>query len=177
MELLIPGLILVALMVYASTKIKKNAASAYDEEVIEHERFRLTKPEGFINPVEPVGNALLTAYTRDFGTDDSADLRLAAANVYFSPGKSIAGRRGEIAGEVEVVNARSFHIGQFPAMLLEGTHADNSVKIISFHKFIEDENDLYELRVEILDDEREEFVERVEKMMDSFELVSRHQSN
>lgn len=170
MELLIPGLILVALMVYASTKIKKNAAKAYDEEVIENERFRLTKPEGFINPVEPVGDAIFSAYTRDFGTEESAEMRLAAANIYFSPGKSIADRQPEIAGEVEVVNTRSFHIGQFPAMLLEGTHADNSVKFASFYKFIEDENDLYELRVEILEDEREKFVERVEKMMDSFEL-------
>ena len=170
MELLIPGLILVALMVYASTKIKKNAAKAYDEEVIENERFRLTKPEGFINPVEPVGDAIFSAYTRDFGTEESAEMRLAAANIYFFPGKTIADRQTEIAEKGEVVNARSFHIGPFPAMLLEGTHTDNSVKIVSFHKFIEDENDLYELRVEILEDEREEFVERVEKMMDSFEL-------
>ena len=32
MELLIPGLILVALMVYASTKIKKAAAAAFEPE-------------------------------------------------------------------------------------------------------------------------------------------------
>ena len=157
-------------MVYASTKIKKNAAKAYDEEMIEDERFRLIKPEGFINPVEPVGDAIFSAYTRDYGTEGSADMRLADANIYFFPGETIAKRQAEIAKTIEIVNARSFQIASFPAMMLEGSHVDNNVKIVSFYKLIEDGSDLYELRTEMLEDERNNLGDRIEKMMDSFEL-------
>ena len=49
MEILIPGLILVALMVYVSTKIKKNAVDAFGEETITTDDFVLIKPEGFLH--------------------------------------------------------------------------------------------------------------------------------
>src|SRR5687767_8261126 len=49
MELLIPGLILVALMVYASTRIKRTAAAAFDRETVDTEDFIIQKPEGFLH--------------------------------------------------------------------------------------------------------------------------------
>ena len=54
MEILIIGSLIVALMVYASTKIKRSAAQAFEEETIETDEFYLVKPEGFLNPI---GNA------------------------------------------------------------------------------------------------------------------------
>ena len=53
MEILIPGLILVGLMVWVSTRIKRNAAKAFEREEIETAEFSLTKPEGFLAPVDP----------------------------------------------------------------------------------------------------------------------------
>mgnify|MGYP007097599700 CR=1 FL=1 len=61
MELLIPGLILVALMVWASTKIKRSAAQAYAAESIETEYFAIEKPDGLIDLAEPEDRRILAA--------------------------------------------------------------------------------------------------------------------
>ena len=68
MELLIPGLILVALMVYASTRIKKKAAAALDRERITTETFTIVKPEGFINIALPDAGLLFQAYSKEFAS-------------------------------------------------------------------------------------------------------------
>ena len=67
MELLIPGLILVALMVWASTRIKKNAAAAFDAEVIETESFSIRKPEGFLHVLNDDSGLAFRSYSKDFG--------------------------------------------------------------------------------------------------------------
>src|SRR5262245_36415410 len=71
MELLITGMIRVALMVYASARIKKSAAMAYDEELIDTDEFSITKPEGFIIPTNGDGRFAFAAYSKEFGTDDA----------------------------------------------------------------------------------------------------------
>jgi hypothetical protein len=84
MELLIPGLILVALMVYASTKIKKAAAAAFETETIETEEFAITKPEGMINPIRDESPYLFEAYSKDYGDDDQRSERRLSAYVQAS---------------------------------------------------------------------------------------------
>src|SRR5688500_15102343 len=76
MELLIPGLILVALMVWASTKIKKTAADAFEEEFIETEAYSLRKPEGFLHVIGDEHHEL-TAYSREYGKGDNTGVRQA----------------------------------------------------------------------------------------------------
>lgn len=66
MELLIPGLILVALMVYASTRIKKIAASAFDQETIETEDFIIQKPEGFLHNLNGDPKYIFEAYSKEY---------------------------------------------------------------------------------------------------------------
>ena len=77
MEILIPGLILVALMVWASTKIKKKASAAYEDEIVETDTFILEKPEGFISPAYPDEGLEFAAYSKEFGRDRTRDLRQA----------------------------------------------------------------------------------------------------
>jgi hypothetical protein len=84
MELLIPGLILVALMVYASTKIKKAAAAAFAPESIETDAFAITKPEGMINPIRDESPYLFEAYSKDYGDDDQRNERRLSAYVHAS---------------------------------------------------------------------------------------------
>src|SRR5215218_5042830 len=72
MEILILGVILVALMAYVSTRIKKSAARAFEREVIETGDFRLVKPEGFLSPVSENSEYAFEAYSKDFGEDDAA---------------------------------------------------------------------------------------------------------
>ena len=64
--ILIPGLILVALMIYASTRIKKTAAAAFDAETIETDEFIIQKPEGFLHNLNGDPKYIFEAYSKDF---------------------------------------------------------------------------------------------------------------
>jgi hypothetical protein len=81
MEILIVGVIFVALMVYVSTKIKKSAASAFEQELIEKEDFKLIKPEGFISPIDENSDFAFEAYTKEFGKNEADEFRQAQANL------------------------------------------------------------------------------------------------
>lgn len=81
MELLVPGLILVAVMVYVSTRIKRSAAAAYEAETIETEYFSIRKPEGFIAVADPRPPLLFEAYTKEYGVGDRENDRLTTATV------------------------------------------------------------------------------------------------
>jgi len=69
MELLIPGLILVALMVYASTRIKRTAAAAFEAETVETDDFIIQKPGGFLNNLNGDPKYIFEAYSKDFSTE------------------------------------------------------------------------------------------------------------
>lgn len=64
--ILIPGLILVALMIYASTRIKKIAADAFEPETIETEEFSIEKPSGFLHNLNGDPKFTFEAYSKDF---------------------------------------------------------------------------------------------------------------
>jgi hypothetical protein len=171
MEILIPGLILVALMVYASTKIKRNAAKAYEEETIEREQFSLVKPEGFIEPVRDEAEPAFLAYTKDFGVDEAAELHIATAEVRIYPGISIGRRREAIvATGIEIEADRSFQIGSLPALRIDAERNEGGVEILVTYLLISRNSDVIELRTELLRDYRDEWQERMEKILDSFEV-------
>lgn len=70
MELLIPGLILVALMVWASTKIKNKAAAAFEPETIETDEFVIRKPDGFLHVVNDDSDLAFRAYSKEYGKNE-----------------------------------------------------------------------------------------------------------
>ncbi len=74
MEIFIIGIIIVALMAYASTKIKKAAGEAYKLEMLENEQFAITKPDGFIIPVKEHSEFMFEAYSKEFGEDEAEKL-------------------------------------------------------------------------------------------------------
>src|SRR5260370_21728636 len=79
MELLIPGLILVALMVYASTRIKKTAAVAFEPETIETDDFIIQKPDGFLNKINRDEQFEFEAYSKEFGGAGAENIRQGTA--------------------------------------------------------------------------------------------------
>jgi len=66
LSILIPGLLLVALMIYLSTRIKKTAAAAFDAETIETDEFVIQKPEGFLHNLNGDPKFIFEAYSKDF---------------------------------------------------------------------------------------------------------------
>ena len=52
-------------MVWASTRIKKNAAAAFDPETIENDEFVIQKPEGFLHNLNGDPKYLFEAYSKE----------------------------------------------------------------------------------------------------------------
>ena len=77
MELAIPGLIIVALMVYASTKIKRMSAEAFAAEVVEGDKFVIEKPQGFLHVLNGDPQLAFEAYSKEFGKEHAEKIRQA----------------------------------------------------------------------------------------------------
>jgi hypothetical protein len=147
MEILILGVILVALMAYVSTHIKKSAARAFEREVVETEDFRLVKPEGFLSPVNENSVCAFEAYSKDFGTDDAEEYRQARAVV-----------------RVHQTGATDENL---PA---EGEKTEKGVTIQTFHKLLRNDEKSYELEISVLKENREQYLDKINEMLSSFSL-------
>ena len=106
MELLIPGLVLVALMVYASTRLKKATARALEAEDVETDEFSITKPAGFINVVSPDDGLLFRAYTKEFA-DDAPNFPKAEATVTVRDNTDVSTVLSELQQAGGVVSAKA----------------------------------------------------------------------
>ncbi len=144
MEIWIIGGIIVALMIYASTKIKRLAASAFEREEIDNGEFALVKPEGFISPVETPYP--FEAHTKEFGeTDESEEMRRAWATVMI----------GDTAE---------------PEGVTETDRTEDGVPVKEFRKVLNRDGRSYELSVNVLADHLGEFESRINEMLGSFEV-------
>jgi hypothetical protein len=166
MELLIPGLILVALMAWASTKIKKRAADAFEAENIETEDYLLKKPEGFLHVLGDPDHEFY-AYSREFGEQSSSTIRRGVIEIDVLRGASIADVRNSIkeaADEFEV-------IAQTPSECeLETQETANEVSLRGFYKVVRSRNGFVRLRFAVLAEHTGEFSERVKSTLDSFSV-------
>ncbi len=173
MEILIVGVVIVALMAYVSTKIKKSAAEAYEREEIETEDFRIIKPAGFINPINDKSAFVFEAYTKDLGTNEARIFRRAWAtlrvvsNLNFETvcrdTKNSAGRITSKKFVEDVPDERKI-------LLLESEKTEQEVKIFSFWKIVgsRERQKVYELQISVLEDYREELANEIGEMIESF---------
>lgn len=167
MEILIPGLILVALMVYASTKIKKNAAAAYAEEKIDTPEFSIIKPDGFISPVEKSEFAF-AAYSKDFGHDESGDTRQAWVELTVLENESLENVRANI-------NDRASKVGSEQrlaacGLVIETKEVENDVSIDCEYRVYEKDGKIYQLAIKVQPEFRAELQKNIDTLIASFEI-------
>lgn len=171
MELLIPGLILVALMVYASTRIKKTAAAAFDSETVESDDFVIQKPDGFLNKINRDEQFEFEAYSKEFGVDEAADFRQGSINLTIRYQGTIDDAVAEIkADDVTVTEDMTEVVGSRRYRVID---AERIVKGISFHvtyKIAEKDSKIYKLEAVRLAETSDEFARKIEVMVSSFEL-------
>lgn len=173
MEILIVGAVVVALMVFISTKIKKSVAAAFEREIIENENFRLIKPAGFINPINENSEFAFEAYTKEFGKNDADEFRQASAHVTVISGsdfktaiESVKKNRRKILSEEIFENA----VAKQKICLLESETIAKNVPARMFDKIIEAErqSEIYHLQVVVIDAYAEAYAERIKEMIESF---------
>lgn len=168
MELLIPGLILVALMVYASTRIKKTAAAAFDAESIDNETFSLEKPDGFLTVLNGNPELLFESYSRVFGDEPAENIRQARIEVRrlaaSTPEKAAKGVGSEAkvnSKTTEVVNERKY-------TLVEAERIEKGIGYVDLYKMTADGGDVVQLKITALEQTSEEIANKIQSLSSSF---------
>ena len=172
MELLIPGLILVALMVYASTKIKRTAAEAFEPETVETDDFVIKKPDGFLNKLNGDEQFAFEAYSREFGLASGAEnFRMGTANLIAFDGKDVKRAIAELAemGD-EIESEQAEVVGEYHYRIVEAKRAVKDIDFRVRYKLAEKGGKVYRFETVNLIEASEEFVHRVDTMLDIFEL-------
>ena len=163
MELLIPGLILVALMVWASTRIKKTAAAAFDAETIETAEYSIRKPEGFLHVLGDTKHEL-TAYSREFCEETSKDRR-ANIEIDVFPDTSVKTIRDDIRRSA-IDSKLEYQEDDICELTTEETA--NQTSFTAFYKIVGRGNVSYRLRFAVATDHLEEYVNTIKDTVDSF---------
>ena len=173
MEILIIGGALVALMVYVSTRIKKSAASAFERETIETDEFSIIKPENFINPTDDNSEFAFTAHSKDFGTGEAEEFRQAQTNlrVYTDAGfDEVCRNARQSAGKI--ISNETTESGNEKICFLNGEKTENEIETEVFYKIVESgkQNKIYELKISVLNEFREDYSAAVNEMLQSFTI-------
>lgn len=167
MEILIPGLALVALMVYVSTRIKRSAAKAFDEEIVETDEFTITKPEGLFIPTDATDLAF-AAYSKDFGTGEAGSVRQVTTELRVHDGNTLESvRDGIVAVASKVVSEQHLAGG---SMILETELSENGVLLEAERRLVEKEGKVFELAVTALSETKGAQQRGIDTLLASFEV-------
>ena len=168
MEILILGIILVALMAWASTRIKKNAAAAFDPETVVTPVFSIDKPEGMLHVLNGNPELEFEAYSKEFGKGMLAKMRLIRAEIKKLHPTGLKAKIAEIkqSGKVEddrkeVIDGRTYHVIEIEE---GGTKVPSRIK----YKIGETGDAAYVLKIKALEEAGESVFETLDVMLESF---------
>ena len=171
MELLIPGLILVALMVYASTRIKKTAAAAFEPETIETDDFIIQKPDGFLNVINGDPQLTFEAYSKEFGGVGAENFRQGTAHLRIYDGISIDQAVANLSdSEIEITGDISEVVNEIRYRVIEAKRMEKGVDFCTFYKIAERNAKVYEFEIAALVETTDEFMRKIEMMLAGFEV-------
>lgn len=168
MELLIPGLILVALMVWASTKIKRITAAAFEPERVEMPLYSIYKPSGFLHVLNDESGLDFRAYSRDVESIGKRDLRAATIEVEVFESKDLESRLAEIRRDFDMPSISKYLDGGENSAIIQMRRPDGAAEYAETRKIVSRGNRLIELRVAVLEQRADEFASSVEQILDGF---------
>jgi hypothetical protein len=153
-------------MAWASTKIKKRAADAFEAEAIETSQYRVTKPEGLLHVIGDDENEF-RAYSKEFGDEDSAKLRKATLDIDSFPAGDFAAIRNEVVNSATTVEMRvdSPTICDFQTEELV-----NEIPVTGFYKIVSDGNAVHRLRFAVLPEHRDDWLRKIDETLNSFHI-------
>ncbi len=168
--ILIPGLLLVALMVYASTRIKRSVAQAFEAETVETEDFVIQKPDGFLNVINGDPQYAFEAYSKDFGEGDAQEFRQGTAKLTIRDGSMLDAAVVYIKKSGQPVSDLKEVIGETHYRLLEIELFKKQIEFRALYKLAESNSKVYELEVTQLVTTTDDFARKIDLMVDSFEI-------
>jgi hypothetical protein len=175
MEILIIGVLLVAVMVYVSTKIKKAAAREFEPETVEKEDFRLEKPGGFLYPLNKENDFAYEAYSKTYGDKGTRNIWRARTRLRVSDGLNIRKLINEI--KKDEIDFSEKVLDDLPegqiGSIVRTSKEDDDVDYRVLRKIVGNKstNKTYELKTTILCPYEDEYTDDICEMMRSFELT------
>lgn len=170
MELLIPGLILVALMVWASTKIKKTSAAAFEAETIETDEFIINKPDGFLHVLNGDPQYAFESYSKEYGGEGAEDVRRATATVKVTTTSVKEEAMRRLNAGNEKIDDRSEVIGERKYRLIETRAVASEIEYRNLFKIAERNGKTYVMTITAIAETTDEAMRDIEGMLDSFEI-------
>jgi hypothetical protein len=165
--ILVPGLLLVALMVYVSTRIKRTAADAYEREIVDTAEFSIAKPEGFIIIESREPEVIFGAYSKEWGTGDADPFRRVSAELHRYEGRSLEDVRNALLENAELVDEQHLANGAFG---LETRSSVDDVMFENEHHVSSRNGKIYELRIVALFETKADEQKNIDELLASFEL-------
>ena len=163
MEILIVGALLVALMAYASTKIKKRAAEAFETELIETDRFSLQKPEGFLHVIGSEDHDF-EAYSKEFGEGDFR-LRRGKIELDIFRGSNVASVCNSLR---DASNAYQVVSQSEAECRVETDERANETPMKAFYRIVASGGDAYRLRFAALSKHADDYSRTINETLESF---------
>src|SRR5580765_4355263 len=169
MELLIPGLILVALMVYASTRIKKATAKAFEREEIDTADFTLVKPEGFLHLLNGDPAFAFQAYSKEFGTNGSSEKRQATIDIRKVTDRDFHQVCEDVTNSGKLVDDKTFQIDEMHArsVEIELNVGDSDSDTVNHFLIIEAPAWILEIRTIVLKEHNDNYRRRIDELEES----------
>lgn len=158
-------------MVYASTKIKKNAAMAFEPENIETDEFSITKPEGFLHPLNDETELSFIAYSKEFGNDNAANIRQASAELQIFENADFDDicARTKMA-VTRIVSEDVAKISDAKTCIFEAEQDENGTELFTIYKITAKNGKAYQLKISVLREYKDDYADRVGEMIQSFSL-------
>ncbi len=172
MEIFIIGGILVGIMVYASTRIKRSAAQAYKPETVEKDDFSIEKPEGFLYPLRDKPDFPFEAYSKLYGDKTTRNIWQARIRLRIHEGRALnrivreTKKLEKMSGEKKLSDLPTNQKG----IILRTTKTIDDEGYNISRKIVETPKNTYELRTTMLAPYADDYTDRICEMMKSFEI-------
>lgn len=169
-DVLIIGLIIVGLMVYASTRIKRISKEAFEFERIENDEFVFEKPAGFLNVVAPREPLILDGYSREFGEENASNIRKAEYSLVLRNGIDVAAAFRDIKSLGNVVSDENVVVDGRKYRDVGVEFEVDSIGYRELYRLCGNAEGTFVFKATMLEDAGEEVQAAVANMLSSFQV-------
>ncbi|MEZ5426723.1 MAG: hypothetical protein R2747_10685 [Pyrinomonadaceae bacterium] len=177
MEILILGILLVALMVYVSTRIKRTAAEAFEPEMIDEADFKLSKPAGLLHPLRDDSEFAFEAYSQEYGDGNLRNIRRMQAELRIHTDAKFKTVCAEAKKEADQILSEE-KLKDAPVdqriCLIESEKTVDGITTRDYRKIVESlrQKKIYDLKVSVLDTHLRENAGKAAEMIETFTVKS-----
>jgi hypothetical protein len=169
MEILIIGLIIVALMAYTSTKIKKAAREAFEPETVSGEGYSIAKPEGYMLPGRDDKDAFeFEIVSKEFGSGECGKRRRVSLTLNISNGDSLTGLQKEMRSQLtDITEDELLKDSQKTTLSMAGNRELDACPVRIFMRSFARNGKIYRFEATATKEDIEEHEENIRAMFDS----------